>query len=675
MKNFCEQCGSRLAADGRFCSTCGEPTGVTPALPPSRPDSMPVRRSRRSRRSWILALIAVVCLIATGFYFYPQVVKWVFGGGKIKPVTVQRSPDPIALRIASEASALALRSSVYAKLLHESLLLRLPKLSRAQAKTQLAELAQAWENAALAAQIADELCQDAIALTQRDVTGSGLRTVSLLQTNGLPPSVLSVGVAPARFAASGATAAKLATHGKITATTVKSSANGKTIARPAATLPNIDPRKWAEELTREYDRLRGPKRFQQLAKQLGTDARTAKEQMDLAQKIIFDDAMSEADRKNTIVKILQVTKTTSKVVMLGWASVATGGGSVALMEGTGLLVSGVDCIVDVVETGSTIVLGDNNNVAVAFGDIKERMGPVSSLIGLATMDPAKIGKSARETMEALTFITDSLVDLFVEDKIVGIKVEGLSNQATKITGEVFEKGALAAVRAAGYVLPDNPWLDAIDKMLSGWKPDRDEMFTRLDAISAQLAEIERNPHLFVSPAASATGSTTSLRPSSQLSSQPSSGAGPTGGAQPSATVPGGTKPNAGNDSDGKVYLDSWPDLFFGTAVPQPVTKGRITELFSKRNKLTNGVDYTIRIDGMTYEEYVAYCKVISALPGWNPDEEDNLANLPTVQPKESTARCSGSLGSISWLIIRYDSFDLSQKTELPQFMMFIYEKW
>jgi len=272
--------------------------------------------------------------------------------------------------------------------------------------------------------------------------------------------------------------------------------NFSAVAYAAESGRKIDPQTWAESLTRQYDALKGAKRYQQLAQQLGTDAKTAYEQMALAQKIIrnaaeLEEAEGVVNAYTESIHYLQGLKTTSKVAMLGWSIAATGGGSVALLEGTGLLVGGVDCIVDVTETGSTLLLGENNQVAVAFGDIKEKLGPVSSLIGLATLNPSAIGKTAKDTTEAMVYITDSLVDLFYEDKIVGIKVEGLSEQAVSISGQVFEAGAKAALEAAGYVLPENETIKALSDILNDRKPDREQLRARLDALSARMSELEQ----------------------------------------------------------------------------------------------------------------------------------------------------------------------------------------
>lgn len=75
----------------------------------------------------------------------------------------------------------------------------------------------------------------------------------------------------------------------------------------------IDPQTWAENLSKQYDDLRGAQKYKQLAEQLNTDAKTAYSQMQLAAKIIQDasaveeaNAVSEAWTKS--INILQVYK-------------------------------------------------------------------------------------------------------------------------------------------------------------------------------------------------------------------------------------------------------------------------------------------------------------------------------------------------------------------------------
>ena len=409
-------------------------------------------------RSFLALLLACVLMFSLSACGGQKAGK----ADSVKTVTVERDPEPPALQTANEATTITLRQYVYARLLTEAFLTADASAMTMEELSEMAdELLQAWENTELFSSSAQELTNRAVLL---------LETLDVKQTS-------FTGQPQARFM-------KLAT----------APAGFQVVALAASSPRTLDPQTWAESLTKQYDALKGAKRYQQLAQQLGTDAKTAYEQMVLAQKIISNAAeLEEAEvvvnAWTESINYLQGLKTTSKVAMLGWSMAATGGGSVTLLEGSGLLVGGVDCIVDVAETGSTLVLGENHQVAVAFGDIKEKLGPVSSLIGLATLNPSEVGKTAKDTAEAAIYITDSLVDLFYEDKIVGVKVEGLSDQATRISGQVFKASEKAALEAAGFLFPATT--KTLSQLIGLWKPEPEVMIARLDALVSQMAELER----------------------------------------------------------------------------------------------------------------------------------------------------------------------------------------
>lgn len=179
---------------------------------------------------------------------------------------------------------------------------------------------------------------------------------------------------------------------------------------------------WAEKLTKQYDTLKGAKRYNQLAQQLGVDAKAAYEQMTIAQEIIHKGAMADADWNNKVVNILQATKTTSKVALLGLSLVATGGASVTVLEGAGFIASGIDCAIEVADTGSTIILGEGNNVAVGFGELKKMTAPVTSVIGLLNFDVANLQNRTKDSADALVYISDSILDLIFENKVLGMEI-------------------------------------------------------------------------------------------------------------------------------------------------------------------------------------------------------------------------------------------------------------
>ena len=386
------------------------------------------------------------------------------GSGKAEelgPVTVEREPEPQALQTANEATAIALRQYVYARLLTEAFMTVDTSNMTAEKLSEMAdELLLAWENAELFSSTAMELTNQAVLLLE-------MPTVKQTSAVGQPQiSFMTLAAVPTDFQA---------------------------VALATSSPRQLDPQTWAENLTRQYDALKGAKRYQQLAQQLGTDAKTAYEQMALAQKIIrnaaeLEEAEGVVNAYTDSIHYLQGLKTTSKVAMLGWSMAATGGGSVTLLEGSGLLMGGVDCIVDVTETGSTLILGENNQVTVAFGDIKEKLGPVSSLIGLVTLNPSGIGNAAKDTTEALIYVTDSLVDLFYEGKVMGIQVSGGENGSTRMKAQILDTQGKEKpediLKAAGFTQPDGS--KSIMEIIEAWKSDLESIITRMDELMSEM---------------------------------------------------------------------------------------------------------------------------------------------------------------------------------------------
>jgi uncharacterized protein YidB (DUF937 family) len=227
-----------------------------------------------------------------------------------------------------------------------------------------------------------------------------------------------------------------------------------------------DPRQWAEELTAQYDAIKGGQALKQLAQQLGVDAKEAYKQLTLAQEIIYSNSNQDAAFYDKLMKAAQATKTACKVGLFVTGTIVSGGGTltalatsnVTLLQGGVVLVQGVDCIIDVAATGSTIVWGEDSQVAVGFEDIKSEFAPVSSVIGLAVFNGA-------ETGDQLAYLGDTLTDWVYEGKIFGVKVAGGQNiklqaQTIDITGSSKEEINNAIIEAGfGSILSKPPLPD------------------------------------------------------------------------------------------------------------------------------------------------------------------------------------------------------------------------
>lgn len=409
---------------------------------------------------------------------------------EIKPVTVEREPEPQALQTANEATAIALRQYVYARLLTEAFLTADATAMTAEELSEMAdELFLAWENAELFSSAAMELTDTAVLL---------LEVPTVKQTS-------SVGQPQAKFM-----------------TLAAVPLNFSLVAYAAESGRKIDPQTWAENLTKQYDALKGANLCQQLAQQLGTDAKTAYEQMALAQKIIhnaaeLEEAEGVVNAYTESIDYLQGVKTASKVGVFVVGTIATGGGSLSALgvssmslgQAGGVIVGGADCIVDIAATGSNIILGENHQVTVGFNDVKDKLAPVSAVVGLASFNSA-------ETGEQLAYIGDTLVDWFYEGKVMGVKVDDRS-----VTARIFDSvGTVAlksALESAGYVFPETS--RTLTQIMEELEADPEAALARMDALVSQMAELERAAGITekVSPE---SGSAESTMPSESAENTP-----------------------------------------------------------------------------------------------------------------------------------------------------------
>jgi hypothetical protein len=327
-----------------------------------------------------------------------------------EPLVVEREAGPVPQQMANQATAIALKNYIYARILTEEFLgTEAQPISIDDALIMMDELYAAWETADAVAVKAVEITDQAVLLLEGSANGSRLGLDRL--------AVLIKTIESKVFDSSG-------------------------IAYAGA--PTIDRETWAENLAKQYDALRGAKRYQQLAKQLGTDTKTAVEQMTLASKILrnaadLEEAQAEAAEYNRSLNVVTTYKTASKVGLFVGATIATGGGSLASLAGSSMtvggaaavVVGGVDCIVDVGQTTSTIVLGEDHQVTVGFKEASVVISPVSAVVGLVTLDPTK-------AEGVIAFVGESMMEWFNPGSITAIAVEAYKEGKTRVTAQIIK---------------------------------------------------------------------------------------------------------------------------------------------------------------------------------------------------------------------------------------------
>ena len=321
-----------------------------------------------------------------------------------EPIVIERELGPQPLLTANEATALTLRYYIYARLKTEELLMAdFSSMPEGAFEAQMDELVAIWQTAEALASEAERITDQAVLLLE---TASGYQ----LQT---------------QFGS-------LVSRGSDVPSIVLASYTGQA----------IDQNDWAENLTKQFDALRGGQRYKQLAEQLGTDTKTAVEQMERAQKIIRDaayleEAQAEVTEYTRSINVVEGYKTGSKVGLFVGATIATGGGTLTALAGSSMsvpvagavIVGGVDCIVDVGKTTSSIILGEDHQVTVDFEKAGDVIQPVSMVMGLATMDPSS-------AIDEIAFLGEAMMEWSNPGKITGIAVEITKNGTSRVLAKL-----------------------------------------------------------------------------------------------------------------------------------------------------------------------------------------------------------------------------------------------
>lgn len=361
-------------------------------------------------------------------------------------LTMEREPEPQALQIASAATAVALNQYIYARLKTEELLSADSESITVEAFQKLLDdLVLTWETT-------DILLADTEQIIEQSSMAQILR--------------LGAGAGGGR---------------------------------------EIDLETWAENLTKQLDEIayNGVPQFERiktLSKQLGVDAKTAFEQVTLAQNIIHNIADLEEFRAvdgayTKSINIVQGYKTASKVGLFVTATIATGGGSLATLGASSMtigqagavVVGGVDCIVDVAATSSTIILGEEHQVTTSFSNVQNILAPISFVVGLATFNGSSTG-------EQLAYIGESLTEWYYNGKILGINVSGTDDGGTKVTAKPIdvsgldEAGLKTTLKKEGFTTPEEGSTN-LSTLIEAYRTRVAEAASKLANLAAEMTDI------------------------------------------------------------------------------------------------------------------------------------------------------------------------------------------
>lgn len=148
--------------------------------------------------------------------------------------------------------------------------------------------------------------------------------------------------------------------------------------------------KYAEELTKAFDNAKSGQKLKTIAEKYGTDIKKAKLMLDQAQAILEGAAYEDqADFENKCYEVAVETKAAASAIGFGVAVAATGGiaaggaSAAGIMEAGGLVMNGVNAVIDM---GTAVTIhtthGEGNEYTAAWERTAEMIAPVNAVFAI-----------------------------------------------------------------------------------------------------------------------------------------------------------------------------------------------------------------------------------------------------------------------------------------------------
>ena len=122
-------------------------------------------------------------------------------------------------------------------------------------------------------------------------------------------------------------------------------------------------------------------------------------------------------------------------------------------------------------------------------------------------------------------------------------------------------------------------------------------------------------------------------------------------------------------AEGRLNTLPWNGTINGVTLPAPAGRTKVCEYKVKEDAVT------IRIDGMEWKEFVAYCKVLEALPGWTKSKRETVAKLPEKPRDNGIVYFTGALEGLPRVNVRFNGEKYCAKHKLANFSIFAFIKW
>lgn len=246
-------------------------------------------------------------------------------------------------------------------------------------------------------------------------------------------------------------------------------------ALPAYASEESEAVKWAKDLTERFDKAPAGKGIRTLAEQMGTDAKHAYAQLKMAQDIISGAAYEDfAETANTAYKTAKVLKTAGTAAQLTLSIVTANPATVteAVMTGGGILMNGLNTVLEVGQTASVLIVGEDNKLSESLENVENAIAPIGSAIGLYGLTSnllkgAEFLKDAPAVADSVMYIGSSLNDYLSDGKILGGAFTQQADGTIKCTlaQTMTLKSAWAKPEQAGEVLKSVGYTEAEIKSL------------------------------------------------------------------------------------------------------------------------------------------------------------------------------------------------------------------
>ena len=176
---------------------------------------------------------------------------------------------------------------------------------------------------------------------------------------------------------------------------------------------------YAMEIAKMFDAAPAGKRIKTLAEKLGVSAKEASSILKQSQKYVAWQEDEAGEAFEFLENTARVVKDSCKVTLLVGGAVMTGG-SMTLLGGTSLIVSGADLVLEIGEDATIIALGDDNQVNT-FTTIRKATKPVASILTFSNIMTS--GSALEDILDACVFSSDLIIGAAYDQEFMGIKID------------------------------------------------------------------------------------------------------------------------------------------------------------------------------------------------------------------------------------------------------------